>query len=270
MSEKLKTIMSEKLKPISTNETLPLSDPEVFLQDTQVKTLEGDKSLQVCDHESLVSDAKSEVLAMFKDEEKLKPVENMTKDEIGNEYINLLRELSSNFDNSKEGKYGKGISSNSAGDETLVKKYTGEKGDINAEPSNLLKLADLIIEADTVWDDASEKNKDLQAEISEIKEDAKRMNFIKKTMTARSRNKKIKSLEMNIGYNMYQKTKGANSKLENSLEEAYSPDSYYDHRRNKNAVAADNDKFNQKFFSTDRMDKINRAKELRRQFDLVS
>ncbi len=225
--------------------------------------------------------------------EKLKPVGELTTEEAGKEYIDLLVELSENF-TSAEGRssraasprpdgsvfvYGQGYSGH---EDRVVERIEGKDG-AHMDREWTLGLADNIIHAESDWRAAGESTTIEEQEEQQGELDAN---------TAR-RQARLERFERGFGGRMRQKffpgkhgrllaeaenavrreteagqkTKEADEKLKHALEAAYSDEYGYGHHRIDDERKADevNDEYNEKFFGDEeRQRKIDRAVELRR------
>lgn len=274
--------MSERLKdqPVfnpehnkKPNQEFLTGEKAVELNPTDAESGSGRKAeiLKVIDQKEeearkeKAQEAREQVLMIYEEANnslEYRPIDEMSKGEIGHEYINLLKELSSDFDQSKQGKYGESISSNAAKDGSLLSKYGSEEGEL----SNLLSTADKIIEAESNWRESGDKIKALEEEIDDLNKKRQSMGLFKRMVTYRSHRRQLDNLQRRQGHIKYREVDANNRQLAANLDEAYS-DSHYQNRPNQDVADSRNEEFNQKFFSPDRMDKIDRAIELRKAFE---
>lgn len=258
--------MSEKLK---NNDEILLPKSEVgelrameLLEELNEAKVDQDGSGQT---EKLRQEAYDLAMATAQEVVLEKPVEEMTKEEIGQEYLGILKDLSANFDQSKEGRYGNDIAYIAAHDKSLIKKYDGENA-IKNSTSNLLSTADRIIEAENEWREAGDRVKKIEQRLADIEKEKQSMGFFERLLSARARREETGNLHFDL-YNGRRSVNEANRRLRDELDAAYSPDNFYQHRPTNKEKDSRSEEFNEKFFSNDRIQKINRAIELRKEFN---
>lgn len=275
--------MSEKLSSQREQEKFLIMTPEkqenINKQYESLIELSNIDKTETTEHRrNAISSAYQEVNDIYKqttDLEKSKPIEDMSIREIGDEYLDLLKKLSSDFVKSDDkGRFSPLDTFLYSDMDSKDREYISNKiNEFNQADRSALSFADQIIHGEALWRASDEKARQVDlcnSELQQLKQEYKSKNIFKRLISIPSYREQKKEIlkkqsqpaVIGFSFGVDNINHVGNNLLQTNLYKAYSDNYKYTQGDYSEDKELNNENYNQKFFNEDKQADIDRAVDL--------